>query len=72
MLKRGDSFGFGEFDTTGSFYQTSFSSGTTYTGTQGNKKKSEFGIDASRTSAVYGASDVVQPPALLGLACIKT
>lgn len=72
MLRRGDSFGFGEFDTTGSFYQTSFSSGTTYTGTQRNNKKSEFGIDASRTSAVYGASDVVQPSAIFTLACIKT
>ena len=51
MLRRGDSFGFGEFDTTGAFYQTSFSSGTTYTGTQANNRKSEFGIDASRTSA---------------------
>ena len=71
MLRRGDSFGFGEFDTTGAFYQTSFSSGTTYTGTQRNNRKSEFGIDASRTSAFYGASDVVQPPSTFMLACIK-
>ena len=72
MLRRGDSFGFGEFDTTGAFYQTSFSSGTTYTGTQANNRKSEFGIDASRTSAVYCDSDVVQPAALHALACIKS
>lgn len=28
-------------------------------------------FDASRSSALYGASETIQPPALLGLACIK-
>ena len=31
-----------------------------------------FDFDASRSSALYGAAGTIQPPALLGLACIKT
>lgn len=71
MLDRGDSFGFGNFDTTGAFYQTDFASGTTYVGTQANNRKSEFGFAASRFSTVYGKSDTVQPAALKLLPAIK-
>ena len=36
------------------------------------QKRMNFSFDASRSSALYGTSGTIQPPALLGLACIKT
>lgn len=45
---------------TGAFYRT----GTSTRGAPGDGTDHIIGLDASRSSAIYGASDTVQPPAL--------
>ena len=37
----------------------------------GSTQAKEIGFDASRSNKIYGASDTVQPPSIVGLWCVK-
>lgn len=56
---------------TGAFFGSDYGTAD-YHGQDGRKNvPTTFGIDASRSSAVYGSSSTVQPPSLRALAIIK-
>ena len=60
------------YDSTAEAYTGAFSFVGTSNGVTSNWREiSRGGIDASRSSSLYGASATVQPPALELLPCIK-
>ncbi len=64
------SLNIGAGNCTGAFTVPNRKSGGSVGGSSGNFA-GDIGFDASQSSPVYGASDIVQPPALTLLPCIK-
>lgn len=57
-----------ELSCTGALYQSLISVGGE---ANGNYKYVSLGFDASLSNPIYGASDTVQPPSIVGLWCVK-
>lgn len=57
-----------ELSCTGALYQSLISAGGE---ANGNYKYVSLGFDASLSNPIYGASDTVQPPSIVGLWCVK-
>ena len=57
-----------ELSCTGALYQSLVSTGGE---ANGNYKYVSLGFDASLSNPIYGASDTVQPPSIIGLWCVK-
>ena len=55
----------------GAFYRLSYGTAGAEAGDYRQNAKTGIGIDASKSNAIYGNSETVQPPALTLLPCIK-